>query len=102
VDSRGKPQDFDAAKAELLEAVSHPVRIKILRTLNGKELDFVELGKAVGVENAGQLSFHLAKLVNLVKETPEGNYVLTGNGKEALWGIESVGKEGRRGAYFSP
>lgn len=86
----GEYPDFNAAKAELFEAISHPVRIKILQTLSEKPMGFAELARAVGVGSGGHLSFHLTKLGHLVRMTPEGNYELTGDGKEALWSVNSL------------
>lgn len=87
-----RPPDFTATEAELFEAISHPVRIKILQILNQKPMGFAELGRAVGIESGGHLSFHLDKLGNLIKVTPEGKYALTGNGKEALWSVNALQK----------
>jgi DNA-binding transcriptional ArsR family regulator len=84
--------DFDATKAELFEAISHPIRIRILRTLSEKPMGFAELGRAIGIESGGHLSFHLTKLRHLVKMTREGNYALTGDGKEALWSVNALQK----------
>jgi hypothetical protein len=41
-------------------------------------MGFAELGRAIGIESGGHLSFHLTKLRHLVKMTREGNYALTG------------------------
>jgi len=84
--------DFNAARAEIFEAISHPARIKILQTLNEKPMGFAELGRAVGIEGGGHLGFHMRKLAHLVKTTPEGTYALTGDGKEALWTISALRK----------
>jgi len=87
--------DFDVTKAELFEAISHPVRIKILEALDGKPMGFAELGRVVGIESGGHLSFHLTKLRHLIKTNPLGNYTLTGEGKEALWTIYALQKSSR-------
>lgn len=84
--------DFNATRAELFEAISHPVRIKILQALNEKPMGFSELGRVVGIESGGHLGFHLKKLTHLVKTTSEGTYALTGDGKEALWSINALRK----------
>jgi DNA-binding transcriptional ArsR family regulator len=89
-------QDFDATKAELFEAISHPVRIKILEALNEKPMGFAELGRNVGIESGGHLSFHLAKLRHLIRTNPRGDYALTGEGKEALWTIHALQESGRQ------
>ena len=88
--------DFDPSIAELLEAISHPIRVKILQTLNEKTMGVDELGKAVGIDSERQLSFHLTKLGHLVMATTDGGYALTGEGKEALWSIQSL-SEGKKG-----
>ena len=87
--------DFDVTKAELFEAISHPVRIKILEALDERPMGFAELGRAVGIESGGHLSFHITKLRNLVKTNRRGDYVLTGEGKEALWTIHALQKSSR-------
>jgi sugar lactone lactonase YvrE/DNA-binding transcriptional ArsR family regulator len=88
-------RDFDTTKAELFEAISHPVRIKILEALNEKPMGFAELGRAVGIESGGHLSFHLTKLRHLIRTNAQGDYTLTGEGKEALWTIRALQKSGR-------
>lgn len=88
----GDASDFNESRAEVFEAISHPVRIKILQALNEKPMGFAELGRAVGIEGGGHLGFHLRKLSNLVRMTPEGVYALTGNGKEALWTVNALRK----------
>ena len=75
---------FDLRRAELFEALGHPSRIKILRALDKSQCGFSELKRQVDIESSGNLSFHLAKLGDLVKVNPDGNYVLTDDGKEAL------------------
>ncbi len=88
---------FDAAKAELFEAVSHPLRIRILQALSEKPMGFAELGRAVGIDSGGHLSFHLTKLRHMVKTNSEGNYTLTGEGKEALWSVNALQKSAEVG-----
>ncbi len=87
MDKNSESPDFDAIKAELFEAISHPLRIRILEALNEKPMGFAELGRAVGIGGGGHLAFHLNKLRHLVKMNKEGNYELTGDGKEALWSV---------------
>ena len=91
-------QDFDTTKAELFEAISHPVRIKILEALDERAMGFAELGRMVGIESGGHLSFHLTKLRHLIRTNTQGNYTLTGEGKEALWTIHALQKSGRESA----
>jgi DNA-binding HxlR family transcriptional regulator len=76
--------EFDLREAELFEALGHPTRIGILQTLNENPLGFSELKRKIGIDSSGHLTFHLSKLVDLVKTNPEGKYCLTDSGKEAL------------------
>lgn len=91
---QGEPE-FNRARAELFEALGHPVRIKILQTLERESLGFAELKKAVGIESSGHLSFHLGKLEGLVKAGPDGDYALADEGREALRMISVTRNEGK-------
>lgn len=75
---------FNSSRAELFEALGHPIRIRILESLNKTPLSFSELKKRIGVESSGHLQFHLSKLNGLVETTSEGRYRLTDDGREAL------------------
>jgi len=80
-----EPNDhFDSSRAELFEALGHPMRIRILRTLEGKSMSFSELKKEMAIDSSGHLQFHLIKLSGLITTNTQGNYELTGEGKEAL------------------
>jgi len=76
---------FDSSRAELFDALGHPVRIKILRALDGKSMSFSELKKEIGIDSGGHLQFHLGKLSGLITTDQLGNYKLTGEGQEALY-----------------
>jgi DNA-binding HxlR family transcriptional regulator len=76
--------EFDLKEAELFEALGHPTRIGILQSLRENPLGFSELKKRIGIDSSGHLTFHLSKLVGLVKANPEGKYCLTDTGREAL------------------
>lgn len=86
--------DFNSSRAELFEALGHPLRINILESLSETILGFSELKKRVEIESSGHLQFHLSKLNGLVKITPEGNYKLTDDGKEALRILRTMKKAG--------
>jgi len=92
-DERG----FDASKAELFEAIGHPNRIRIIQVLDEGPVGFAELKKRVGLESSGHLAFHLGKLRNLVTMNSDGQYALTGEGKEALRMIQMVREKGGQG-----
>jgi DNA-binding transcriptional ArsR family regulator len=92
------PSEFDSSRAELFEALGHPIRMKILQYLGETELSFSELKRKVGIESGGHLNFHLGKLDGLVRTTAEGYYVLTDDGREALMLQEIMGRTKEREA----
>ena len=98
--NNGDESDFNVGRAELFDAISHPVRIRILEALEEKDLGFSELKKAIGVESGGRLSFHLAKLRFLVKTNTSGNYQLTEDGREALWSAKTL-RTSKDGSHFN-
>lgn len=81
---------FDASRAELFEALGHPMRVKILNSLEGRQMGFTELKREVGIESSGHLQFHLSKLSGLVATTAGGDYVLSDDGKEAIRVLRST------------
>lgn len=84
--------NFSKDRAELLEALGHPTRIRILKVLTDSPRGFSELKKALDIESGGLLQFHLGKLqaLGLVKDTSERGYALTDEGKEALRIVANV------------
>jgi len=81
---------FDSSRAELFEALGHPTRVRILRTLEGKPMGFAELKREVGIESSGHLQFHLGKLAGLVTTNAEGSYTLTDDGREAIRVLKAI------------
>jgi len=81
---------FDSSRAELFEALGHPTRVKILRTLESKPMGFAELKREVGIESSGHLQFHLGKLAGLVTTNAEGTYTLTDDGREAIRILKAI------------
>jgi DNA-binding HxlR family transcriptional regulator len=79
-----------ADSAEVFEAISHPVRIKILKILEKKPASFASLKRQLGIESSGNLDFHLKKLGKLVTVREDGLYGLTEAGREALLSIDEV------------
>ena len=75
---------FDASRAELFEALSHPLRVRVLQVLGERSQRFSELKHTLGIESSGHLFFHLEKLGSLVKTTLNGDYELSDEGTEAL------------------
>jgi Helix-turn-helix domain len=81
---------FDASRAELFEALGHPMRVKILNALEGRQMGFAELKREVGIESSGHLQFHLSKLSGLVATTAGGDYMLSDDGREAIRVLRST------------
>lgn len=81
---------FDSSRAELFEALGHPTRVRILRTLESKSMGFAELKREVGIESSGHLQFHLGKLTGLVTTNAEGSYALTDDGREAIRVLDAI------------
>ncbi|MGA2198305.1 MAG: helix-turn-helix domain-containing protein [Nitrososphaerales archaeon] len=92
--SENPDDSFNASRAEVFEALSHPTRMRILQTLSVGPLGFSELKRETGIESSGLLAFHLGKLTGLVKLNPEGSYALTDEGREALRIIDAGRKQG--------
>jgi DNA-binding HxlR family transcriptional regulator len=76
--------------AELFEAISHPVRIKILKILQKQPAGFASLKRKLDIDSSGNLDHHLKKLAELITVREDGLYGLTDAGKEALLSIEAV------------
>lgn len=76
--------NHDDGNAELYETLGHPTRILILRALSEKPASFSELKRATGIDSSGNLTFHLNKLGSLIRTTPDGNYALTDEGRDAI------------------
>jgi DNA-binding transcriptional ArsR family regulator len=75
---------------DLFEAVSHPMRIEIVKALAEKPLRFADLKRALKISSSGLLDFHLKKLNDLITTDNEGNYTLTEKGFAALTTVEGA------------
>ena len=91
--------DREVIAAELFEAISHPTRIQILKTLEKAPRGFSELKHELGISSSGNLSHHLNKLSTLVGTDAHGKYVATDQGREALHMIEALRAEAGPGSY---
>ena len=86
--------------SEVFEAVSHPLRLRILKLLAEEPLSFSELKRRLKIDSSGHLDFHLKKLEGFVEEK-DGKYTLTRNGYAALQTARSLSRlEWQRRAYF--
>ncbi|MFW9992516.1 MAG: winged helix-turn-helix domain-containing protein [Candidatus Odinarchaeota archaeon] len=63
--------------AKLLNLVSHPIRVNIVKILKAESRSFSDLMKYLSLESTSKLSFHLEKLSTLVKKDEGGYYELT-------------------------
>ncbi|MCQ5373534.1 MAG: winged helix-turn-helix domain-containing protein [Candidatus Methanomethylicia archaeon] len=61
---------------EVFEAVSHPLRVKIIEVLAKGPMRFADLKRELRIDSSGLLDFHLRKLDDLVSINNEGLYVL--------------------------
>jgi DNA-binding HxlR family transcriptional regulator len=77
---------------DLFEAVSHPIRIEIVKLLAEKPLRFADLKRHLKIGSSGLLDFHLKKLNDLITTNDEGNYTLTERGFAALQAVENTSK----------
>jgi DNA-binding HxlR family transcriptional regulator len=75
---------------EMFEAVSHPIRIDIVKILAEKPLGFADLKRELKISSSGLLDFHLKKLDELITINKEGRYSLTEKGFAALTTIEGA------------
>jgi len=75
---------------EMFEAVSHPIRIDIVKILAEKPLGFADLKRELRISSSGLLDFHLKKLDDLIATNKEGRYSLTEKGFAALTTVEGA------------
>ena len=75
---------------EMFEAVSHPIRIDIVKILAEKPLGFADLKRELRISSSGLLDFHLKKLDDLIATNKEGHYSLTEKGFAALTTVEGA------------
>lgn len=88
---------------DVLEAVSHPLRVEIIKLLAKGPRRFADIKRELRVESSGLLDFHLKKLGNLISINEVGFYVLNDKGFAALQAVEAISKYGwqRRAFYIS-
>jgi len=79
---------------EVFDAISHPLRIKILKALAKTPLGFSELKRVINVESSGALDFHLKKMQSLIETDSAGRYILNAKGSAALEAIRVIQQYG--------
>lgn len=87
---------------DIFEAISHPLRIRILRVLAKRSMRFAELKRGLKIKSSGRLDFHLTKLGGLIVTNKQGSYDVTKYGIMALTAINTVQKcrSWQRKAYY--
>ncbi|MGD9397474.1 MAG: winged helix-turn-helix domain-containing protein [Candidatus Thorarchaeota archaeon] len=79
---------------EVFEAISHPIRIAILKELAKKPIRFADLKRALKIKSGGRLDFHLKKMDAVITTDSDGLYTLNHRGFAALRAIHVVSNYG--------
>ncbi|MFW9964556.1 MAG: ArsR/SmtB family transcription factor [Candidatus Sifarchaeia archaeon] len=86
---------------EVFEAISHPMRIVILKELAKKPTRFADLKRNLRIKSSGLLDFHLKKMNAVVITDKDGLYTLNDRGFAALRAVHVVSNYGwQRRAWF--
>jgi DNA-binding HxlR family transcriptional regulator len=86
----GKTFEADRQRAEVFDALGHPIRILILKTLSDGPMGFADLKKKTVIDSSGHLQHHLNKLDGLIKNDDYGRYCLSDQGRDALLTVQTV------------
>ncbi|MGD9382349.1 MAG: helix-turn-helix domain-containing protein [Candidatus Thorarchaeota archaeon] len=87
---------------EVFDAISHPMRIDILKTLSKKPIGFADLKRELRISSSGLLDFHLKKMAPIVERDSDGLYTLNQAGFSAIYAVNVVSRKGwQRRALFS-
>ena len=79
---------------EVFEAISHPIRIAILKQLEKKPLGFADLKRKLKIKSSGKLDFHLKKMDTVITTNKGGQYTLNDRGYAALRAVYIVSNYG--------
>jgi DNA-binding transcriptional ArsR family regulator len=79
---------------EVFEAISHPLRISILRALAKKPIRFADLKRNLKIKSGGLLDFHLKKMEAVITTDKDGLYTLNDRGFAALRAVHVVSNYG--------
>jgi hypothetical protein len=79
---------------EVFEAISHPIRIAILKELAKKPTRFADLKRQLRIKSNGLLDFHLKKMNTIVTTDSDGLYTLNDRGFAALRAVSVVSNYG--------
>ena len=84
----------EIASDEVFGAISHHLRIKILKELAKKPTRFADLKRKLKIESSGLLDFHLKKMSSIITTNSEGLYTLNARGYAALIAVRVVARHG--------
>jgi len=79
---------------EVFEAISHPMRIALLKELAKKPIRFADLKRAMKIKSNGLLDFHLKKMESVITTDKDGLYTLNARGFAALRAVHVVSNYG--------
>ena len=79
---------------EVFEAISHPVRIAILKELSKRPTRFADLKRSLKIKSGGRLDFHLKKMEAVIETDKDGLYTLNHRGFAALRAVHVVSNYG--------
>lgn len=83
----------------ILESISSPIRLSMLKALSHQKLSYTELAKAIGLKrdkDAGKFSYHLKKLLSsglIEVDSSSGKYALSHRGVKVLSLLERMEEE---------
>jgi hypothetical protein len=75
---------------EIFEAISHPMRITLLKELAKKPIRFADLKRKLRIKSSGLLDFHLKKMEAVITTDKDGLYTLNARGFAALRAVNVV------------
>jgi len=79
---------------EVFDAISHPLRIDILKALARKPMGFADLKRKLRINSSGLLDFHLKKMKPVVASNQDGLYSLNQAGFAALYAVQVISRKG--------
>jgi len=82
----------DKQRAEIYDALGHPMRLAILKALSEGPMGFADLKRSLIIDSGGHLKHHLDKLNGLIKTDEYGKYCLSDKGKDALLTMQPIEK----------
>jgi len=85
---------MNVSSVEVFEAISHPMRLDILKTLARGPMGFADLKRKLRISSSRFLDFHLKKMKPIVVSNQDGCYSLNTVRFAALYDVEVVLRKG--------